>query len=317
MTIPKDDLERIIATALAEDIGAGDITSELTIPETAMAEMAFIAGQELVACGTFIPEMVLALIPSPGGGGLGWGRVELPSFNNAPLLTSPLRGEGLEGQFVKKGTILATASGNARALLAGERVALNLMQRLSGVATLTHRYVEAVKGTKAIILDTRKTMPGLRMLDKYAVRVGGGQNHRMRLDDMVLIKDNHIVVGSRVAGCGLRKVIEQVKVDLSSRYPNPATRPPIIVECDTLEQVKEALVAKPDRILLDNMSVAQLTEAALLVAGKIPLEASGGVTLSTVKAIAQTGIDYISVGALTHSAPAADIRADITIKTQS
>jgi len=292
MTIPKDDLERIIATALAEDLGAGDITSQLTIPETATAEMAFIAGQELIACGTFIPEAVYRHL----------GDAE------ADICIA-------EGQFVKKETVLVKVSGNARVLLAGERVALNLMQRMSGVATLTHRYVETVKGTKAIILDTRKTMPGLRILDKYAVRVGGGQNHRLRLDDMVLIKDNHITIGIGDSGLGIRELVENVHTKLFSRKPNPESRIPIIVECDTLAQVKEALSAKPDRILLDNMNTQQLKEAVLVVAGKIPLEASGSVTLATVKAIAQTGVDYISVGVLTHSAPAADIRADI--KTRS
>jgi nicotinate-nucleotide pyrophosphorylase (carboxylating) len=287
MTIAKDELTRIIRQALAEDIGTGDITSELTIPANATAEMVFVAADDLVACGTFIPEAVFK---------------QLGSIKTKICAA--------EGKSVKKNTILVTATGNARILLAGERVALNLMQRMSGVATLTREYVDAIKGTKAKILDTRKTMPGLRLLDKYAVRTGSGRNHRMRLDDMVLIKDNHIVIGSRVSGGGLREIIEHVKTNLSSRYP-------IIIECDTLSQVKESLAAKPDRILLDNMPPAQLKKAVKLAAGKIPLEASGGVSLATVRAIAETGVNYISVGRLTHSAPAADIRADIAFKNRS
>jgi nicotinate-nucleotide pyrophosphorylase (carboxylating) len=268
-----DALHRIIEAALAEDIGQGDITSTLTIPEGATATMYFVAGEPLVACGTFIPNLVFRQL------GKAKGRVHVA-----------------DGKYVKKGALLASATGNARVLLTGERVALNLMQRMSGVATLTHKYTEAVKGTKAKILDTRKTMPGLRTLDKYAVNVGGGKNHRLRLDDMVLIKDNHIAVCGSVANA-MQKV-RKAKL-------------PIIIECDTLEQVKEAIATKPDRILLDNMNKIELKMAVSMSRGKVPLEASGGVSLETVRAIAETGVDYISVGKLTHSAPAADIRADI------
>ncbi len=273
----KAELDRIIRTALAEDLGGGDITSELTIPADAKAEMQFIAGEKLVACGTFIPNLVFREL------GKAKAVVHVP-----------------DGKYIKKGALLATATGNARALLAGERVALNLMQRMSGVATLTYRYVDAVAGTKAKVLDTRKTMPGLRILDKYAVSVGGGRNHRMRLDDMVLIKDNHIAV------CGsLSKAMRRAR----------NAKLPVVVECDTLDQVKEALKSNPDRILLDNMSNAELKMAVAMAHGKVPLEASGGVSLATVRGIAETGVDYISVGKLTHSAPAADIRADIKIRS--
>ena len=209
-----------------------------------------------------------------------------------------------EGKLVAAGTPLAKITGHARPILAGERVALNLIQRMCGIATLTHVYVDAVKGTKAIILDTRKTMPGLRVLDKYAVRTGGGENHRMRLDDMVLIKDNHIAVGIQDSGFGIEALVKKAREKLTSPIP-------IVVECDTLEQVAEAIEAKPNRILLDNMSLETLREAVILVAGRVPLEASGGVSLDKVRAIAETGVDYISVGKLTHSAPAADIGADI------
>lgn len=288
-SIDYNDLWRVIGQALTEDIGSGDITSELTIPEGATAEMQFIAGQPMVACGTFIPDAVYR---------------QLHDHIKVEAIAA-------EGQSVEKGAVLATASGSARTLLAGERVALNLMQRLSGVATLTRHYVEAVKHTKAIILDTRKTMPGLRLLDKYAVRAGGGQNHRMRLDDMVLVKDNHL--GIRQGALGIGDIITQIRKNLPSLKPNAQSPMPILIECDTLAQVEEALAAKPDRILLDNMSLADLKKAVELSGGKIPLEASGGVSLETVKAIAETGVNYISVGNITHSAPAADIRADIKI----
>ncbi len=293
MTMPNDDLERIIATALAEDIGAGDITSELTVPEDAQAEMTFVAGQPMIACGTFIAEAVFRQLKQE----------------------VRVRVEAEEGKFVGKETVLVTASGNARTLLLAERVILNLMQRMSGVATLTQEYAEAVKGTKAIILDTRKTMPGLRLLDKYAVRTGGGKNHRMRLDDMVLIKDNHIAVGIGDSGLGIRELIVQARKKLLTRIPNPESPIPIVIECDTLEQVKEAVAAKADRILLDNFLLEDMRAAVKLVGGKIPLEASGGVSLDTVRAIAETGVDYISIGRLTHSAPAADIRADIKARS--
>lgn len=184
-------------------------------------------------------------------------------------------------------------------LLTGERTALNIMQRMSGVATLTRKYVDAIKGTKAVILDTRKTIPGLRVLDKYATRCGGAENHRMRLDDMVLIKDNHIAVCGSIANA-----VESARA---------GTKVPIVVECDTPTQVQEALAAKPHRILLDNMDNAMLREAVKLSAGKVLLEASGNVSLETVRGIAETGVDYISVGKITHSAPSVDIGADIKV----
>lgn len=276
--INEQEINDIIARALAEDIGAGDITSSLLIPENQQAEMAFVAREKMVACGLFIPGLVYARI---GGGVAVYASVG-------------------EGDFVAKNTALAVARGNARALLAGERVALNIMQRMCGVATLTHEYARAIAGTRAVILDTRKTMPNLRVLDKYAVIAGGGKNHRMRLDDMVLIKDNHIALCG-----GIGQAVKAARTGCNL---------PVIVECDTLEQVEEAARAFPDRIMLDNMSNALLAQAVSLVAGKIPLEASGGVSLATVRGIAETGVDYISVGKLTHSAPAMDIGADIVFR---
>jgi len=281
-----DLIERIIATALAEDTGPGngmgDITSKLLIPGTTQAQMLFVAREGVIACGTFIPAMVYRQLGA---------KISVEQ-------------QAEEGGLVPVGGILAKVTGPAQAILTGERVALNLMQRMCGVATLTHVFVDAVSGTKAVILDTRKTMPGLRELDKYAVRAGGGQNHRMGLYDMVMIKDNHIALAGNIAD--------------AVRKARAGTKLMIEVECDTLEQVAEAVDSQSnsilaDRILLDNMDVATLRRAVKLVAGRIPLEASGGVTLDTVRAIAQTGVDYISVGKLTHSAPAADIGADIVI----
>jgi nicotinate-nucleotide pyrophosphorylase (carboxylating) len=274
------DLERIVTQALAEDIGAGDITSQLLIPATAQAHMLFVAREPMVACGVFVPGVV-------------YGQLE-PSVQVEALVD--------EGQGVPKGAVLAKASGPARAILTGERVTLNLMLRMCGVATITREYVEAVRGTKAIIIDTRKTMPGLRMCDKYAVVAGGGQNHRMRLDDMVLVKDNHIAIG----GKNIRELMRDMRAKLAANIP-------VVIECDTLEQLADAIEAKPDRVLLDNMPPDMLRKAVALTAGRIKLEASGGVSLQTVRAIAESGVDYISVGKLTHSAPSLDIGADIEV----
>lgn len=275
---PADALRRIIAAALEEDIGAGDVTSRLLIPAGQQAVMVFNAREELAACGTFIPALVYAQL---GAG------VQAESRAG-------------EGENLPAGMALAVAHGPAQLLLTGERVALNLMQRMCGIATLARRFTREVRGTRAIILDTRKTMPGLREIDKYAVRAGGGQNHRMGLYDMVLIKDNHIALAGSISAA-VQKAREGERLS-------------VVVECDTLAQVEEALAARPDRLLLDNMPPAMLREAVSLTAGQVPLEASGGVTLSTVRAIAETGVDYISVGALTHSVPAVDIGADLTLR---
>jgi len=191
-------------------------------------------------------------------------------------------------------------AGNARAMLAAERSALNTLQHLSGIATLTRRYVDAIEGTGAVLLDTRKTLPGLRELEKYAARTGGAQNHRMRLDDGVLIKDNHVAV------CG--GVAEAVR-----RAKSANTGLQVQVEVDRIDQIEPALAAGADRLLLDNMDPAKLREAMKLVSGRVPLEASGGVTLETIRFLAETGVDYISVGRITQSAPAVDIGLDYAI----
>jgi len=282
-----EQFSTIIKNALAEDIGTGDITSNLLIPEAQNAEMAFVARENMVACGLFLIALTYDLVSKTA------------VFATQVRVNVNVR----EGEMVQKGTILATAKGNARILLAGERVALNLMQRMCGIASLTKQYVEAVRGTKATILDTRKTMPNLRIADKYAVKTGGGENHRFRLDDIVLIKDNHIALCG-----GIYEAVAKARA---------GTDLPIVVECDTLAQVTEAIKAAPTRILLDNMSLEMLREAVQMSAGKIKLEASGGVNLSTVRAIAETGVDYISVGALTHSAAAADIGADIVFSNEN
>lgn len=275
-----EKVRHIIKEALAEDIGKGDITSNLLIPESVTADMHFVAREGVIACGMFIAGLVYA------------------SINPAIKVETIAE----EGTTVTNGKALVRVTGPARGLLTGERVALNLIQRMCGVATLTHVYVDAVRGTNAVILDTRKTMPGLRELDKYAIRTGGGQNHRLGLDDMVLIKDNHLAVGS-----GIADAVAKARA---------GTKLMVEVECDTYAQVEEAMTAKPDRILLDNMDLATLRRCVELSAGRIPLEASGGVSLDTIRAIAETGVDFISVGRLTHSAPAADIGADIIIHHQ-
>jgi nicotinate-nucleotide pyrophosphorylase (carboxylating) len=267
------EIKNIIAQALKEDIGAGDVTVAATIPADMQGTFTFVAREKLVVCGLNVVAQVFAQLS--------------PNIVFSPLFA--------EGQGVEAGVKLAKVSGAVRHILTAERVALNLIQRMSGVATITQQYVHAVKGTKAIIRDTRKTMPNLRVLDKYAVRIGGGQNHRMRLDDAILIKDNHI------AACG------SVKIAIAKAKQQNL---PITVECDTLEQVAEALAAGVDAILLDNMSPEMLTQAVKQVGGKVKLEASGGITLSNVRQVAETGVDYIAIGALTHSVRGVDIGLD-------
>lgn len=275
--LPESD--GLIQAALMEDIGRGDITGDILVPASQQARLVMIAREALTVCG-----------------------LELAGLTFMHLDSSLQCGVAVEeGQRVSKGQPLLDVSGSARSILAAERTALNFLCRLSAVATHTARFVEAVAGTGCIILDTRKTLPGYRLLDKYAVRVGGGRNHRMRLDDGVLIKDNHIALCGGVA-----HAVAQ------ARAATPAlTR--IEVECDTLEQVREALDAGAEMILLDNMPPETLREAVKLANGKASLEASGGVTLENVRAIAQTGVQYISVGAITHSAPNVDIGLDVAM----
>lgn len=272
-------IQAIIDAALKEDIGQGDITSALVIPQEAVATLRFIPREILVVCGVQVVERVFHTVDKEV---------------RVTLLVE-------DGQKVNAATPLIEVSGNARSLLTAERTALNLFQRMCSVATATAQYVEAVAHTRAKILDTRKTMPTLRVLDKYAVRCGGGTNHRMRLDDAMLIKDNHIAVaGSITAAVARAKAGNTQKLSIE-------------VECDTLEQVQEALSAGVDSILLDNMSNALMSAAVKQVAGRVKLEASGNVTLETVGAIAETGVDYISVGRITHSVRNVDIGLDVKL----
>jgi len=268
-----EDLYSIIQRALKEDIGDGDVTTLCTIPPEAMLKGQFIAKEAGVIAGLEVAHLTFALLDE---------RVHFTPFI-------------ADGDQVRVGQVFAEVNGPGRALLSGERVALNFLQRMSGIATLTRRFVEAVSGTSAVILDTRKTAPGLRLLDKWAVRLGGGQNHRFGLYDMVLIKDNHIAaVGS------ISETVARVRA-------YDARKRAIEVEVTTLDELREALTLKVDRILLDNMSLAEMREAVRLTGGRMPLEASGNVTLENVAAIAATGVDYISIGMLTHSVRALDI----------
>lgn len=272
------EIDRIVLAALAEDIGDGDITTLSTIPEDLRLTGRFLAKETGVVAGIQLVWRAFALLDP---------RVEV----------LVLIGDGL---CVERGQVIAQVSGPGRAILTGERVALNFLQRMSGIATATRAYVDAVAGTRATILDTRKTVPGLRALDKWAVRLGGGSNHRIGLYDMVLIKDNHIAaVGS------ITETVERV------RASDPRGRP-IEVEVTTLEQLAEALTLPIDRILLDNMPPDVMREAVVMAAGRIPLEASGGIDEATVREVAETGVDFISVGALTHSVKAMDISLDLT-----
>lgn len=272
----QEDIQRIILTALAEDIGHGDVTSQVTIPEHAEVTMQFVTREPIVVCGLEIIRHAFLAVDA--------------------IVDFDTRVE--ESAKVPGGTILASVFGSARSILATERVALNLLQRMCGIATETARYVNAVAGTQAKILDTRKTMPGLRAFDKYAVRCGGGMNHRMRLDDAILIKDNHIAIVGSVGEAVVR-----------ARANAPATLR-IEVECDTLVQVEEALASGADMLLLDNMDMESLKKAVGLAKGKARCEASGNMSLEIVRQVAETGVDFISVGRLTHSAKAADIGLD-------
>jgi nicotinate-nucleotide pyrophosphorylase (carboxylating) len=280
MTLPSDfDLDDFVQRVLAEDLGSGgDVTSKSTIAADARFTAEMNSREAIVVAGLDIASAFFrALDPEV--------EIEQPVA---------------DGYRAGPGAVLMRLSGNARAMLAAERSALNTLQHLSGVATLVRRYVDAIEGTGAVLIDTRKTLPGLRSLEKYAVRMGGAHNHRMRLDDGVLIKDNHVAV------CG--GVAEAVR---AAKAANTGLQ--VQVEVDRIGQIEPALDAGADRLLLDNMPPAVLREAVALVAGRVPLEASGGVNLETIRAIAETGVDFISVGRITQSAPAVDIGLDYVL----
>ena len=273
------DLNGFVQRTLAEDLGTGgDVTSNATIAADARFAAAMNCREPIVVAGLEIAVAVFR---------------ELDSEVQIALLVS-------DGEKVEAGTVLMRLDGNARAMLAAERSALNTLQHLSGIATLARHYADQIAGTSATLLDTRKTIPGLRVLEKYAARMGGAHNHRMRLDDGVLIKDNHVAV------CG--GVAEAVK-----RARAADTGLQVQVEVDRLEQIEPALAAGADRLLLDNMPPPLLREAVERVRGRVPLEASGGVNLDTIRGIAETGVDFISVGRITQSAPAVDIGLDYAI----
>lgn len=276
-----EDIQSAVSAALAEDIGSGDATTLATIPEQASIKAAMRAREPLVLAGVQFAEEAFRQLSSE----------------------VRLRRAAEDGQPVAANETILEIAGPARAILTAERVALNFVQRLSGVATLAARYVEAVRGTKTAILDTRKTTPGWRQFEKYAVRCGGGRNHRFGLFDMILIKDNHLAALKAAAPNAVAAAVQ------SARRAYPDLR--VEVEADTLEQVRQAVEAGADMVLLDNMNPVQLRLAVQACKGKPPqTEASGGVTLATVRAIAETGVDFISVGALTHSARAVDIGLD-------
>lgn len=271
-------VEKQIESFLAEDVGFYDLTSTIMIDADTQAAFDMNARQPIVVAGIDVARMVFEYY--------------VPNFKSTTFAH--------DGQRVAAGDLLMSISGNAREILTAERTALNVLQHMSGIATLTALYVDAIEGTGCQLLDTRKTTPGLRMLDKHAVVCGGGRNHRLSLDGGLMIKDNHIAVCG-----GLREAIQRAKAKVPA-----LTR--VEVECDRLDQVEEALAAGADMLLLDNMSLDDLRTAVAFVDGKIPLEASGGVTLETIKPIANTGVDFVSVGRITQSAPAVDIGLDET-----
>jgi nicotinate-nucleotide pyrophosphorylase (carboxylating) len=277
MELDPAEIDRVIDAALAEDLGQGDITTAATIPADARLRLVMVTRQDIVVAGIDVALAVFRRL-APGA-----------------VIGTEVR----DGARARAGTVLARLEGPAPGLLSAERTALNLIQFMSGIATLTRAYVDCLQGTGAVLLDTRKTLPGLRALSKYATRLGGATNHRLRLDDGVLIKDNHVAVAGSVAEAVRRAKVQGLKN--------------VEVECDTLDQVRQALAAGADRILLDNMPPHVLRDAVSLVAKRVPLEASGGVTLDNIRALAETGVDFISVGRITQSAPAADIGLDIAV----
>lgn len=281
MELPDREVERIARQAVQEDMPWGDVTTDALVPADLPGKARIVAKARGVLAGVAVAERVFRTID--------------PSI--------AFRAIKQDGERLGPGDCIATVSGFTAGLLKAERVALNFLQRMSGVATLTAQYVDAVRGTRARIVDTRKTTPGLRLLEKYAVRAGGGHNHRYCLSDGVLVKDNHLVALKR-RGASLKEALEQVR----KVVPHTIR---IEVEAESLVQVQEALDAGVDIVLLDNMPVEQMAQAVRMARGRALTEASGGVTLKTVRAVAESGVDLISVGALTHSAPALDISMDL------
>ncbi len=280
--LPEILVAELVRTALLEDVGSGDVTSLATIPEEACGPAWMVARESMVVSGLALAE---------------------EAFRQCDASVS-VQLKCKDGQRLERGEVLLEVEGSTRAVLAGERVALNFLQRLSGVATMTARYVQALEGTSTQLLDTRKTTPGWRVLEKYAVRCGGGRNHRHGLYDMVLVKDNHLAALSGEKPNAVTAAVRRAR----AAYPHLRVE----IEADTLEQARQAVEAGADVVLLDNMSLEQLRSAVVEFKGRTQLEASGGVTLDTLHAIGETGVDFVSVGAITHSARAVDIGLDFT-----
>ncbi len=277
--IPPEHLQGAVHRALQEDAGRGDVTTEAIVPKDAVGAAVIVAKAAGVICGLSPCEACFRTLD--------------------PDLEFTVKAE--DGAAVAPVATVAEITGRLRPILTAERTALNFLQRLSGIATLTAQFVERVQGTQAVILDTRKTTPGLRLFEKYAVRCGGGRNHRFGLDDGILIKDNHID-----AAGGLGEAVRRMRASQGKR---PL---PIEVEVEALDQIEEALAAGAAMLLLDNFGADDLRRAVELVNGRAELEASGGVTLENVRAVAETGVDYISIGRLTHSAPSLDLSLEVT-----
>lgn len=293
------EVERVVRTALAEDLHLGaDVTTLATIPEGMRGEADVVARAPGVVAGLYVVEAVFDVV------GMGDGFAESVQRSAAPIVRPDRTGpvsvlhRAADGDRVSPGDILATVHGPLRAILTGERTALNLLTHMSGIASLTRLWADAVAASGAKVRDTRKTLPGLRALEKYAVRCGGGVNHRMSLGDAALIKDNHVAAAGSVAAAYL--AVRELAPDIV-----------VEVECDSLEQVAQAVGAGADLILLDNFGLDDMRKAVDLVGGRVLLEASGGLRIEMAAEVAATGVDYLAVGAITHSAPALDIGLDL------
>lgn len=279
----KEKLSQIVKTVLAEDIGSGDVTTEVSVDRNVQAVAQFVAKEDFILAGTAVVDEVFKQVDES---------IKLDVIVN-------------DGELVSKNDLIMIVKGSAAGILIGERVSLNFLQRMSGIATLTNKFVKEVEGTNAVILDTRKTTPGLRVLEKYSVRVGGGINHRFGLYDRYLFKDNHIAVAALNFGQDIDRIIRK------ARDYKPDLK--VEVEVDTLEQLEQVLPSNPDIILLDNFTLPELSDAVSIAKGEVFLEASGGINLDTVRNVALTGVDGISVGALTYSYQAVDISLDMKL----
>jgi len=282
--VSREQFRRIVSQALAEDLAFGDVTTEALVPSELKGKASILVKRDGVLAGIDVAKEVFQQVDH----------------------SLRFRALAKDGAKVRKGDVVAIVEGKVASMLKAERTALNFLQHLSGIATETARYVDAVSGTKAVITDTRKTIPGLRLLEKYAVRAGGGRNHRLNLGDGVLIKDNHLMA-LRASGVGLGDAVKKAR-----RRALRATK--VEVEVESVKQAREALSAGADIVMLDNMKVTNMLKVVKLAQGRALLEASGGITLDNVRSVAKTGVDLISVGALTHSAKALDISLELELE---